>query len=54
LGQDAGAFLGRETGVKITADLAVGLQGAKCLIDFTRPEGTMHHMQAAVSAGWPW
>jgi 4-hydroxy-tetrahydrodipicolinate reductase len=51
LGQDAGAFLGRETGVKITADLAVGLQGAKCLIDFTRPEGTLHHVQACRERG---
>ena len=41
LGQDAGAFLGRRTGVAITADLHTGLAGAQVLIDFTRPEGTL-------------
>ncbi|MDR3413874.1 MAG: 4-hydroxy-tetrahydrodipicolinate reductase [Formivibrio sp.] len=44
LGQDATAFLGRECGVKITADLNV-LKGADILIDFTRPEGTLAHME---------
>lgn len=43
LGQDAAAFLGRESGVKITADLNA-LKGADILIDFTRPEGTLAHL----------
>lgn len=43
IGQDAGAFLGRDCGVKITDDL-VALKGAHVLIDFTRPEGTLIHM----------
>ncbi|MFN9450145.1 MAG: 4-hydroxy-tetrahydrodipicolinate reductase, partial [Rubrivivax sp.] len=46
LGQDAGAPLGRVSGVAITADLDVGLTGAQVLIDFTRPEGTMVHLAA--------
>ncbi len=46
LGQDAGAFAGRETGVPITADLDAGLSGADVLIDFTRPEGTLAHLAA--------
>ena len=46
LGQDAGAPLGRVSGVAITADLDVGLAGAQVLIDFTRPEGTMVHLAA--------
>lgn len=46
LGQDAGAFLGRSTGVVITSDLAQGLAGAQVLIDFTRPEGTLAHLAA--------
>jgi 4-hydroxy-tetrahydrodipicolinate reductase len=45
LGQDAGAFLGRETGVAVTSDVSAGLQDAQCLIDFTRPEGTMAHLK---------
>jgi 4-hydroxy-tetrahydrodipicolinate reductase len=44
LGQDAGAFLGRPTGVVVTDDLRAGLAGAQVLIDFTRPEGTLAHL----------
>ncbi|MBG6079781.1 4-hydroxy-tetrahydrodipicolinate reductase [Rubrivivax gelatinosus] len=44
LGQDAGAFLGRTTGVAVTADLRQGLDSADVLIDFTRPEGTLAHL----------
>ncbi len=44
LGLDAGAFLGRPTGVPITADIRLGLQGADAVIDFTRPEGTLAHL----------
>ncbi len=50
LGEDAGAFLGRDTGVRITDDLEA-LAGADCLIDFTRPEGTVEHLQACVRHG---
>ena len=50
LGQDAGAFLGRDTGVQITDDLQA-LSRAECLIDFTRPEGTLAHLQACVRLG---
>ncbi|CAB3761273.1 4-hydroxy-tetrahydrodipicolinate reductase [Burkholderia sp. MSh2] len=48
LGQDAGAFLGKETGVKLTADLDAVFAQADYLIDFTRPEGTMAHIEAAL------
>ena len=51
LGHDAGAFLGRETGVNITADLDVALANAQYLIDFTRPEGTLAHLAAAEKHG---
>jgi 4-hydroxy-tetrahydrodipicolinate reductase len=44
LGQDASAFLGHVSGVPIQSDLRVGLAQAQCLIDFTRPEGTMAHL----------
>ncbi len=50
LGQDAGAFLGRDTGVLITDDLD-SLSRADCLIDFTRPEGTLEHLQACLRHG---
>lgn len=51
LGEDAGAALGRVTGVALTADLARGLAGADVLIDFTRPEGTMAHLAACRAQG---
>ena len=51
LGQDAGASLGRVTGVSVTADLKAGLQGASCLIDFTRPEGTLAHLKVCRELG---
>jgi len=51
LGQDAGAFLGRATGVAIVSDLDAGLRGARVLIDFTRPEGTLRHLAACRDAG---
>ncbi len=44
LGTDATAFLGHPSGVVITDDLVQGLSGADCLIDFTRPEGTLAHL----------
>jgi len=50
LGQDAGAFLGKETGVLITDNLE-SLKDADCLIDFTRPEGTLTHLQVCVGLG---
>jgi len=51
LGTDAGAFLGAETGVAITADLREGLKNAQVLIDFTRPEGTLAHLAVCRELG---
>jgi 4-hydroxy-tetrahydrodipicolinate reductase len=51
LGGDAGAFLGKKTGVLISADVAAVLANAEYLIDFTRPEGTMAHLAAAEKTG---
>ncbi|RPH46672.1 MAG: 4-hydroxy-tetrahydrodipicolinate reductase [Burkholderiales bacterium] len=45
LGRDAGESLGRPTGVAITASFAEALGMADVLIDFTRPEGTLHHVR---------
>ena len=51
LGQDAGAFLGRTSGITITSDLRAGLSDAQVLIDFTRPEGTLAHLDACRALG---
>ena len=48
IGQDAGAPLGLTTGVTVTADLDAGLNGAQTLIDFTRPEGSLAHLEACL------
>mgnify|MGYP001157951995 FL=1 len=51
LGLDAGASMGRNTGVIITSDVAAGLAKAQVLIDFTRPEGTLAHLRACLPLG---
>ena len=51
LGQDAAAFLGRQSGVLITSDLRAGLKDADVLIDFTRPEGTLAHAALCAELG---
>lgn len=51
LGKDAGDVLGMPTGVAISSDVAAGLAQADCLIDFTRPEGTLEHLRIARSVG---
>ncbi len=51
IGQDPATFLGASTGVAITADIRAGLQGADCLIDFTRPEGTLAHLRVCRELG---
>lgn len=51
IGSDATAFLGVASGVPITSDLRTGLQNADVLIDFTRPEGTLAHLQVCAELG---
>ncbi|MBP8898187.1 MAG: 4-hydroxy-tetrahydrodipicolinate reductase [Sulfuritalea sp.] len=46
LGRDAGELVGAPCGVKIVADLDAALANADVLIDFTRPEGTLQHIEA--------
>lgn len=50
IGQDACAFLGKPSGVLITENLSA-LKGADCLIDFTRPEGSLQHLAACAQYG---
>lgn len=51
LGRDAGELTGAACGVKISADVAAALQGADALIDFTRPDGTMNHLDICRKLG---
>ena len=51
LGKDAGEGLGRTCGIAIRSDYAAGIAAADCLIDFTRPEGSLLHLDACVKSG---
>jgi 4-hydroxy-tetrahydrodipicolinate reductase len=51
IGRDAGEGLGRAAGVPITIDIRGGIGAADCIIDFTRPDGTMAHVDACVALG---
>lgn len=51
IGRDAGEALGRTTGVAISPDVAAGISASDCMVDFTRPEGTMAHLERCVAAG---
>jgi 4-hydroxy-tetrahydrodipicolinate reductase len=51
LGSDPLARLGCSSAVRVSADLAAGLAGADVLIDFTRPEGTLAHLDACRQLG---
>lgn len=51
LGQDAGAFLGKATGVVITDDIDAVLASADVVLDFTRPTGTLAYLGAAQRLG---
>ncbi|MDR0481234.1 MAG: 4-hydroxy-tetrahydrodipicolinate reductase [Gallionellaceae bacterium] len=50
IGRDAGEF-GGARGVTIRSDAAAALHGADALIDFTRPEGTLHHLEICRELG---
>ncbi|HQR19995.1 MAG TPA: 4-hydroxy-tetrahydrodipicolinate reductase [Burkholderiaceae bacterium] len=50
LGRDCAEMIGRSSGVRVTSDLAA-LAGTDVLIDFTRPEATLAHLNACVAAG---
>ncbi len=45
LGSDASAFSGQLSGILVESDLAKGLNTSGYLIDFTRPEGTLKHLE---------
>jgi 4-hydroxy-tetrahydrodipicolinate reductase len=51
LGRDAAEFMGRASGVNISADIGATVKGADVFIDFTRPEGTLEHLRACVMYG---
>ena len=51
IGQDATAWLGRNSGIAIGSDVQAAAAASDVLIDFTRPEGTLLHLQACRARG---
>ena len=51
VGLDPAAAFGLSSGIAISADLHTGLNHAQALIDFTRPEGTLAHLQVCRELG---
>jgi 4-hydroxy-tetrahydrodipicolinate reductase len=51
IGNDAAAFLGHACGVAVVSDVRAALARARVLVDFTRPEGTLAHLQACRELG---
>jgi 4-hydroxy-tetrahydrodipicolinate reductase len=51
IGNDAAAFLGHASGVPVSSDVRAGLSHARVLIDFTRPEGTLAHLEVCRELG---
>ncbi|MEO8165190.1 MAG: 4-hydroxy-tetrahydrodipicolinate reductase, partial [Betaproteobacteria bacterium] len=51
LGKDAGEFVGAPCGVPIRADVDKALAGCDVLVDFTRPEGTLAHVEVCRARG---
>jgi 4-hydroxy-tetrahydrodipicolinate reductase len=44
IGKDAGELVGMPCGVVVSSDVEAGIARADCLIDFTRPQGTLEHL----------
>jgi 4-hydroxy-tetrahydrodipicolinate reductase len=51
LGRDAGELAGGACGVAVSAEFASVIPQGDCLIDFTRPEGTLAHLTVCERAG---
>ncbi|MFH1603937.1 MAG: 4-hydroxy-tetrahydrodipicolinate reductase [Pseudomonadota bacterium] len=51
LGKDAGEALGTTSGILVSADYAGAIAAADCLIDFTRPAGSLLHLDACLNSG---
>ena len=50
IGEDAGAQVGKNTGVMIISDVAAALKGADVLVDFTRPDASLDYLEACQKA----
>ncbi len=51
IGQSIEQLTGLASVVRVSDNLAAGLSGIDCLIDFTRPQGTLEHLELCRKAG---
>ena len=51
IGKNAGELVGMASGVIVTDDVEAGLKHIDVLIDFTRPQGTLVHLELCRKAG---
>lgn len=51
VGKDAGELVGSACGVKVGDDAAMAIAAGRCLIDFTRPEATLAHLDLCLASG---
>jgi 4-hydroxy-tetrahydrodipicolinate reductase len=51
IGQTVAQMTGLASDVMVSGDLEAGLAGIDCLIDFTRPQGTLVHLESCRRAG---
>jgi 4-hydroxy-tetrahydrodipicolinate reductase len=51
VGKDAGELIGAPNGVSVSADVEAAIPGCDVLVDFTRPEGTMQHLEVCARHG---
>ncbi len=51
VGKTVSDLVGMPSDVVVTDDVAAGLKNIDCLIDFTRPEGTLVHLELCRQAG---
>ena len=51
LGRDAGEATGAACGVRVTSDIDAAIAACDAIIDFTRPAGTLAHLEACTRLG---
>lgn len=51
LGRDAGEAAGAACGIRVTSDIEAAIAACDAIIDFTRPAGTLAHLDACVRLG---
>ena len=51
IGRDAGELVGTPCGISLGSDAQVAIAASQCLIDFTRPDATLAHLEFAMACG---